>query len=348
MKKLNRLYFLLLTLLLTGVNALGQDHMYSQFFNSPVYLNPALNGQFEGDLRMNLIYRNQYSSIAGGGLSYVSASIDYNVPQFGGGFGLMFTRAAEGTAYLLKNNISGIYSYSVGSDAFVLSFGLQAGVTNRSVDYGKLVFGDQIDPRLGYIPGIPTAADPALFNNKFYFDSGAGINLTTGNINIGGAVQHINRPNESFTGVPSKLPMRGTFHASYRLNITQDDNLDEDEKSYIIPSVVFYKQAIAQSVSVGVQYKRRSINAGIWYRTGGLSNGPSSVVVSFIFHVFINRDGGEKMRLGVSHDVPTGKGLNYSNTSGTTEGSIGYETTLPYRTNEYRKFNGARRCYDFY
>jgi hypothetical protein len=90
--------------------------MYSQFFNSPNYLNPALNGQFEGDLRMNLIYRNQYSSVAGGGLSYLTASIDYNVPRFGGGFGLMFTRASEGTAYLTKNNISGIYSYSVGSD----------------------------------------------------------------------------------------------------------------------------------------------------------------------------------------------------------------------------------------
>ena len=347
MERLNRFYLLLLIITISCAKAFAQDHMYSQFFDSPVYLNPALNGQFEGDLRMNLIYRNQYSSLAGGGLSYLTASIDYNVPKFGGGFGLMVTRASEGTAYLIKNNLSGIYSYSVGSDAFVLSFGLQAGVTDRSVDYGKLIFGDQIDPRLGYIPGAPTAADPALFNNKYYFDSGAGINLTTGDFNIGGALQHLNRPNESFIGTSAKLPMRGTFHASYRYNITQDDNLDEDEKSYIIPSVVFYKQSVAQSISVGFQYKRRSINAGLWYRSGGLGNGPSSVVVSFIFDLVINREGAEKVRLGVSHDVPTGGGLNYSGTSGTTEGSIGYETTLP-RADPYRKFNGARRCYDFY
>lgn len=347
MKAMLRYSILLLLLTVLRSSAQAQDHMYSQFFNSPVYLNPALNGQFEGDLRMNLIYRNQYSSIPGSGLSYLSASIDYNVPQFGGGFGLMFTRASEGTAYLNKNNISGIYSYSIGSDLFVLSFGLQAGVTNRSVDYGKLIFSDQIDPRLGYIPGSVSGADPPLFNNRFYFDSGAGINLTTGNFNIGGAMQHLNRPNESFTGVPAKLPMRGTFHASYRYNLTKDDNLDEDEKSYIIPSVVYYQQSTAQSVAVGFQYKRRSINAGVFYRTGGLGSGPKALVVSFIFDLFINRDGGEKMRLGVSHDVPSG-GLNYSNSSGTTEGSIGYETTLPYRQNEYRKFNGARRCYDFY
>ncbi|TFF34932.1 PorP/SprF family type IX secretion system membrane protein [Mucilaginibacter psychrotolerans] len=348
MKDTKRFYALLLIALFAGVRLQAQDHMYSQFFNSPNYLNPALNGQFEGDLRMNLIYRNQYSSVAGGGLTYLTASIDYNVPRFGGGFGLMFTRGSEGTAYLTKNNISGIYSYSIGNDDFVLSFGLQAGVTNRAVDYTKLIFSDQIDPRLGYIPGSVSGADAALFNNKFFFDSGAGLNLTAGNFNIGGAVQHINRPNESFTGVPAKLPMRGVFHASYRYNVTQDDNLDEDQKSYIIPSVVFYKQSQAQSLSVGFQYKRRSINAGLWYRSGGLSNGPSSIVVSFIFDLFINHEGGEKMRLGVSHDVPSGRGLNYSNTSGTTEGSIGYETTLPYRSNEYRKFNGARRCYDFY
>lgn len=338
-------YFLLaLVIALVGyLPAYGQDHMYSQFFNSPVYLNPALNGQFKGDLRMNLIYRNQYTSVPGG-LSYLSASIDYNVPEFGGGLGLLFTRSNEGYAYLNKNNIAGIYSYSVGSEDYVLSFGLQAGITNRSVDFSKLVFGDQIDPRLGYIPGSVTGADKPDFNNRFYFDSGVGINLTLKNFNIGGAAQHINKPNESFTGTPSTLPMRGTVHASFRYNLTKDDNLDDDDKSYIIPSVVFYKQAQAQSLSAGMQYKRRSINAGIWYRSGGQG---SAIVFSLIFDLFINKEGGEKLRFGVSHDVPAG-GLNYSNTSGTTEGSIGYETTLPSRSNGDRKFFGSSRCYDFY
>jgi type IX secretion system PorP/SprF family membrane protein len=345
MKGLAKYYLLVLIPILGCLHVSAQDHMYSQFFNSPVYLNPALNGQFEGDLRMNLIYRNQYSSLPGN-LSYISASIDYNVPQFGGGIGLLVTRSSEGSAYLTKNNFAGIYSYSVGSEDYVLSFGLQAGVTNRSVDFSKLVFGDQIDPSLGYIPGSTTGADKPDFNNKFFFDAGAGINLTLKNLNIGGAVQHINRPNESFTGTPYVLPMRATAHASFRYNLTRDDNMDDDDKSYIIPSVVFYKQAQAQSISAGMQYKRRSINAGLWYRSGG-AGGPSAIVVSLIFDLFINRDGGEKLRFGVSHDVPAG-GINYGNTSGTTEGSIGYETTLPSRSGSEHKFLGASRCYDFY
>jgi type IX secretion system PorP/SprF family membrane protein len=325
----------------------AQDHMYSQFFNSPVYLNPALNGQFNSDLRMNLIYRSQYTSVPGS-LTYVSASVDYNIPQFGGGVGLIFTRASEGLAYLYKNNIAGIYSYSVGSDDFVLSFGIQAGFTNRSINFSKLVFGDQIDPSLGYIPGSVSSADPLPFNSKFFFDSGAGINLTAANFNVGGAMQHINRPNESFTGLPAKLPLRTTLHASYRLNISNDDNMDEDDRSYVIPSVVFYKQANIQSVSAGMQYKRRSVNAGLWYRSNGSGGSGGSVVLSFIFDIFINKEGGEKVRVGISHDVPAGGGLNYGNTSGSTEASVGYETTLPNHAGEKRKFDGVRRSYDFY
>ncbi|OKS86634.1 hypothetical protein [Mucilaginibacter polytrichastri] len=60
-----------------------------------------------------------------------------------------------------------------------------------------------------------------------------------------------------------------------------------------------------------------------------------------------NKDAGEKFRFGISHDAQTSR-LNYTNTSGTTEGSLDYETTLPSHTDPYRKFQDARRCYDFY
>jgi len=344
MRKMGKISCLLIPLLLAWLSNFAQDHMYSQFFNSPIYLNPALTGQFDGDLRMTFIYRNQFTSVPGS-FNYISGSIDYNIPKFGGGVGLLFTRSSEGTAYLNNNNISGTYAYSVGSEGFVLSFGLQAGVTNRSIDWSKLVFGDQIDPRIGYIPGSVSAADDPLFNNRFYFDSGAGTNLVVGQFNIGAALQHINQPNESFSGTPAKLPMRFTGHLSYRWDLNPYANDDEDQKSYVIPSVVYYKQSTAQSLSVGFQYKRKSINAGLWYRSGG-TDGPSAIVVSLIFDIFTNSQGAEKFRLGVSHDVPV-SGLNYSNTSGTTEGSIGYETTLPSR-DTYHKFEGSTRCYDFY
>lgn len=343
MRRLNKI-ILIIGFVLPARYALAQDHQYSQFFNSPVYLNPALNGQFEGDLRMNLIYRSQWTSLQNNP-TYVTASIDYKIPRYSGGFGLMLTRGTEGAAYLTKTNVSGIYSYSVGSDDFILSFGLQAGVTNRNINWNNLVFSDQIDPRLGFDPSLITTAEIPAYNNKFYFDSGAGVNLVVGDFMLGSAVQHLNRPNESFTNARAMLPMRLAAHASYIFDLDKYENLYDDEKSFVIPSVVAYKQGNVQSVSGGIQYKHRSINAGLWYRSNG-GDGPGAIVVSLIFDLFINREGGEKLRFGISHDAPASK-LNYSNTSGTTEGSIGYETTLPNRDKDYTRFTG-RRPYDFY
>ncbi len=319
----------------------AQDHIYSQFFNSPVYLNPALNGQFKGDIRLNMIYRNQWASVAGK-LTYMTASVDYNVPKFGGGFGLLFTHSNEGVAFLTKNNISGIYSYSVGSEDFTLSFGLQGGISNRTIDYSKLVFSDQIDLGTGYTQTNSSSAAVPEANNRYYFDSGAGTNIIVNNLMVGASFTHLNKPNESFTGDKYALPIRTVVHGSYRLALSRYDG---EDGNFLIPSVVYYKQAQAHSLSAGLQFKRRGVNAGVWYRTNG-RNSPDAFVVSMIFDIFINKDNQEAMRLGFSHDANMSK-VNYLNAIGTSEGSLGYQTTLPGRR-ENQRFESTRKCYDFY
>ena len=319
-----------------GANA--QDHIYSQFFNAPVYLNPALNGEFNGSFRMNMIYRNQWSSISGD-LNYMSASMDYQLPNFGGAVGLIVNSSSEGTAYLKKNNIAGIYSYSVGTDGFTASFGLQAGITNRKLDFSKLVFSDQLDPRLGFEGGASMAESP-YNDNKYYFDSGAGVNLVIGSAMIGASMLHLNNPDESFTGSRVYTPVRTAVHASYRYALDRSDPYDE-EGTFLVPSVVFYKQAQATSISGGMQFKYRGVNAGAWYRSNGKGQS-DSFVFSLIFDIFTNSYKNQKLRLGVSHDATTNK-LNYSNTSGTSELSVGFET------GEARdKGYGGLKCYDFY
>ena len=83
---------------------------------------------------------------------------------------------------------------------------------------------------------------------------------------------------------------------------------------------------------------------GLWYRTDAQSS-PDAVVVSFIFDIFKHSRNGEKLRLGISHDATTSR-INYTNTSGSTEASVGYEKYFP-NSSGYNKFNGLR-CYDFY
>lgn len=321
----------------------AQDHIYSQFFNAPLYLNPSLTGQFDGDFRVNMIYRNQWTGLSGT-LSYLHASADLNIPRLEGGLGLQFNRSTEGTAYLLKNNVAATYSYSVGGDNFVLSFGIQAGFTNRQIDWSKLVFSDQIDNRLGYIPGSVSSAEPPAQSQKFYFDPGGGINLVFRNFMGGIALHHINQPDESFSGAQAKLPMLITGNASYRVPLTQSYTYGVDEGSYLIPSIVYYKQGNVSSMSAGAQYKRKGVNAGLWYRTAG-EGGPDAFVVSLIFDIFTGYRNGEKLRFGISHDVTTSK-INYTNTNGTTEASVGYQKYFQ-NSSSYNKFNGLR-CYDFY
>jgi len=318
---------------------LAQDHLYSQFYNAPNYLNPALNGQFDGDLRMNFIYRSQWTNLPGP-LNYYTFSVDLNVPKLNGGLGLMVTRSSEGTAYLSKTNVSGIYSYSVEFDNSVLSFGLQAGFTNRKIDADKLVFLDQLNDQ-GIIPGTsPSATANPEFNNKYYFDPGAGINFVKGDFMIGTSAQHINKPNESFTGTSANLPMRINAYASYMLPLNPFD-----DPPSIIPSVVFANQAGITSFSAGAQLKYRSANIGFWYRDTGQQS--DAFVVSVIFDLF-GRNNGSKTRLGISHDATTSQ-LQYTKTAGTTEGAISFETTLPRRDgSEYFRSSSTKRCYDFY
>jgi len=319
-------------------NVRSQDQIYSQFFNAPVYLNPALNGQFNGSFRMNMIYRNQWSGMSAD-LSYLSASLDYQLPRFGGGVGLLLNSSTEGTAYLKKNNISGIYSYSVGSDGFEASFGLQAGITNRKLDFSKLVFSDQINSRTGF-DGSATLAEQPFNDSKYYFDAGAGANFVMGNAMLGGSMLHLNKPDESFTGSRVATPIRTAIYASYRYPLYSSDPYGEDD-SFIIPSVVYYKQAKANSLSAGVQYKYRGVNAGVWFRSNQKGS-TDAIVFSLIFDIFTSTYNTQKVRLGLSHDATTNK-LNYGNTSGTTELSVGFETG----ENSGKAYESVK-CYDFY
>lgn len=334
---------IVLSLLQLHNDCKAQDHLYSQFFNAPIYLNPSLTGQFEGDIRFNMLYRNQWSGLQGD-LSYLHASADLNIPDFGGGVGIMFNRSSEGTAYLVKNNLAATYSYSVGGEDFVLSFGIQAGFTNRRVDWDNLVFSDQLDMRLGYIPGSSSAAQIPDMNSKIFFDAAAGINFVYRDFMIGGAFNHLNQPDESFSGAQAKLPIRAALHASYRLPLSQTSYYSNDDGAVLIPSVLYYKQAEISSFSAGFQYKFRSFNAGLWYRQTGRGEA-DAVVVSLIFDLFRGNNNGEKLRLGLSHDATTSK-LNYTNTGGTTEAGISYEKYFP-NSSGYNKYNGIR-CYDFY
>ncbi|HQU60103.1 MAG TPA: type IX secretion system membrane protein PorP/SprF, partial [Saprospiraceae bacterium] len=63
-----RKYLLIIILALTAATiSQAQDQHFSQFFASPLTLNPALTGTFDGKYRVAFIYRDQdpYKTFAG-------------------------------------------------------------------------------------------------------------------------------------------------------------------------------------------------------------------------------------------------------------------------------------------
>src|ERR1700712_3413113 len=59
-------------------SAIAQDPAFSQFFSSPLSLNPALTGKFNGQLRVAGNYRNQWPQINNAFITE-TVSVDGNI-----------------------------------------------------------------------------------------------------------------------------------------------------------------------------------------------------------------------------------------------------------------------------
>src|SRR5919205_4044869 len=79
-----------------GFGATAQDPNFSQFFASPLTLNPALTGKFDGVFRVAGNYRNQWPTINN---AYTTATVSFD-------------------AGIMKNRISEVDQFGVGIMGF--------------------------------------------------------------------------------------------------------------------------------------------------------------------------------------------------------------------------------------
>ncbi|MEP7267296.1 MAG: PorP/SprF family type IX secretion system membrane protein [Saprospiraceae bacterium] len=218
----------------TGVNTISaQDKSFSQYFNSPLQLNPALSGVINGTYRVNFNYRDQWNKLEGGNYSTVNASGDLNfkMPLRGFqndriGIGLSFMSDKANDFGMQTNDLAfvGAYHKSVGKAQF-LSLGFKFGVYQRTINYENLRFEDQYVEGSGYSAGTSEVLPE---NNISFGDLSVGLNYNWSPIddksfNIGASLQHITSPDFSFFNlslppntVLIKQPLYGLFsmHAS--------------------------------------------------------------------------------------------------------------------------------------
>ena len=277
----------------------------------------------------------------------------YQDLNLGGGLGVIAWTDAEGEGALKTTNIGGIYSYK-----FILiprksdvQVGLQANFVNKSIDWNRFVFSDQLDPAQGNI--LPTAAVPGSAS-KVFADFNAGIIWRVSEppagrhwaSSVGLALQHLTQPNQSLTGNPSKLPMKLTVHGSLYIPV---DLYKASPSMYFAPALIYEQQANFQTFNVGGYFMKKPIFFGLWYRN-------RSPVIDFknsdavIFHIGL-RSRIKKIwayQIGYSYDITISK-LGLPSSAGSHEISIIFEYDYYKLTNvSGLGQDKSNSCPDFY
>jgi type IX secretion system PorP/SprF family membrane protein len=313
--------------LLSATISWAQDVQYSQFYASPLYLNPALAGTSEQH-RVVGNFRDQWPSIPGAFISY-SVSYDVNLAEANSGLGFTIQRDQAGSGGLSTTTVGGVYAYDIKLSrklAFRPAIGLSYG--NRSVNMNKLKFGDQL------LTGNDISVQSNLINDRIgYMDISSGGILYGNEFWVGYSVYHINRPNNSLLGKENFIAALHTLHTGYRLPMRRT------VKREIVRSMTIAANYKAQGkwdqFDIGVYYFMKPFVMGVWYRgipgfksyKKGYQNNDAVVLLAGLHH--------KSFKVAYSYDITISK--IWSTTGGSHEISLIYEYINP------RKKRKARR-----
>src|SRR5690606_26851967 len=201
---------------------------------------------------------------ASGFVTY-AVSYDYNLSDLNSGLGFMVVTDRAGSANLQSTVVNFTYSYKVNFNRKVmLSTGLNFGIGFRSIDYNKLVFGDQLARDSD--GNVPTD-DPIMgsLGNSRYCEFGPGLLVYSRMFWVGFAGQHLNNPNRSRVGEEAVIPMKRTFHGGVRHPWYNGPSKPE-RVAAIAPSFIYKQQGPFDQLDLGAYFLYDAVVVGLWYR----------------------------------------------------------------------------------
>lgn len=299
---------ILILILSFGKAGLSQDPNFSQFFVSPLTLNPALTGKFNGDFRVAGNYRDQWPAIS---KAFVTSTISVDAPvlrsrlseldTWGVGLMAMTDKTANG---ILSGNFVALttaYHKALDEDGLQqIGVGFQGTFANRRLDGTKLNFLDELDENGGWTIPSGEPIDNRQVNTT-YFDLSVGMlyNGSTDGYNnfyFGASAYHLNRPKESFTGdVFYQLLPRVTLNAGGAIPLA-------DRSRTVYLSAMYSGQGGATNIvgggAIGFQLNDDEDNptsfyAGAWGRFNNVND-------AIIPYIGLEYNG---FRFGASYDV---------------------------------------------
>ncbi|MBL7775173.1 MAG: PorP/SprF family type IX secretion system membrane protein [Saprospiraceae bacterium] len=292
---------LLSFVLLAGTALRAQDIHFTQFYMSPMTLNPAFAGKFEGTARIGGIYRGQWASIMNAARDqYKTPSAWVDAPIIQGfrrrdwvGVGFMLFQDKAGSAALVHSAAKLGVTYHLGLDKkgnTVLSIGGHYGGEQRKVDKNKLRFEDGIlAAQPGQLTG-PSIEDGRVLGDAKYTDIDLGIVLSsrlnkTMDFNIGFSMYHLLKPNYALVGSAgsnpgpnpapqqgvSKIPRRAVAHGQF--NVKLNDKWDVSPR-FIFQTMNGNDEIMVQGLA-GYLFnpeKDITLNMGLGYRLSDALN----------------------------------------------------------------------------
>jgi type IX secretion system PorP/SprF family membrane protein len=309
----------------------GQDPLFSQFYHSPMYLNPGLTGCGKNDFRAALVSRVQWMNLPSP-MQYHTISIDkfFSYPNVSAGF--IANHFSEG--FIKTTQLALTAAKNFGSDGYnekpwFLNFAMQFGFNWRNSNRDKLLFADQLTQNGP--TGMQSQVELFQFSNRPSFDVSSGFVFTYNNFMIGGAVHHLNQPHNGLIGSStySKLPRRYTMHISFI-----KDSYSNDEGSMILkPTLIANAQGESRALLLGslLDLPERHIEFGLWYRNNWSFSNNHAFVLSVNIKFgkernYYTSEGNSRYRAGFSYDGELNK-PGVKTTSGSAEMGILYEAS---------------------
>jgi type IX secretion system PorP/SprF family membrane protein len=211
---------------LLSASAFSQDIHFSQYYFSPLSLNPAYTGAVKADYRFFANYRTQWRDIskayntysAGGDMNFYPSNLNFSG-------GLLFISDKSG-GNLNVNKILPSIAFHHKLGGFNMSYGIQPGFVMTSIDFNSHTFPNQLNWNSGKFDNSLNNYETNVIQKSNYLDVSGGVVVSRrfGRFEpeVGVAAYHVNNPKVTFLGNDNHLPIRQVYNAglSYYLNGT--------------------------------------------------------------------------------------------------------------------------------
>jgi type IX secretion system PorP/SprF family membrane protein len=276
MKKYN--FHLIVAFIFCLSDAFGQDLHYSQFYNSPLNLNPAQTGIFNGDKRFNLSFRDQWRFVP---VAWTTFSLAYDFKKYladdkhflGLGGNLNYDRQGDSKLTLTGLNLAGSYTRSLNSSN-LLSGGLMLGVNGRGYNTTNLTWDKQWNG-VAFNSGI-NSGEKFDVRRVILFELASGLNYRyqrseRTKVDIGIGAYHLHQPTTTFYNSPNEeLPLHMTYSLIGSMELMK--NLDIQINGLHQAQEEYKETIIGGLAKLYINQKRgkeTQVHVGLGYRTAG-------------------------------------------------------------------------------